>query len=299
MTVSSARSSRPHASDATRRRHPTAPVGRPRTYFDDSSAIRIVLRERAVALSGARALLMQAAHPLAVAGLLAHSDALEDPYVRLGRTAQVMNTITFGTRADADRMTKRVRAMHRAVHGTLPDSVGVFPAGTPYRADDPRLLMWILYSLIDSAIVLYETYVGSLGEDGRERLWQDYRVVGRLFGLRPTQMPADYAQLRAYGRGMLDGDELHVGEWARRRAREIVLEPPVPARMRPLLETVNFVVIALLPREIRSQYGFSWFPPPVVRRALVEAGAVYVRHGVVPLLPTRLRELSAARRAIG
>ena len=58
-------------------------------YFDDDSVIRQVLRERALALSGPRALLMQAAHPLAVAGLLAHSDALEDPYVRLRRTVQV------------------------------------------------------------------------------------------------------------------------------------------------------------------------------------------------------------------
>jgi uncharacterized protein (DUF2236 family) len=298
MTVTSARIADPD----TRRRdrsQRTAASRRPRTYFEDGSAIRVVMRERAVALSGARALLMQAAHPLAVAGLLAHSDGLEDPYVRLGRTAQVMNAITFGTRADADRMTKRVREMHRAVRGTLPETVGIYLAGTPYRADDPRLLMWILYSLIDSAIVMYETYVGSLGGEGRERLWQDYRVVGRLFGLRATQMPDDYAGLRAYGRAMLEGDELHVGDWARRRARKIVLEPPVPRRMRPLLETVNFVVIALLPRQIRSQYGFAPLPPGFVRRAIVQAGAVYVRHGLMPLLPVRFREQPAARRAIG
>jgi uncharacterized protein (DUF2236 family) len=299
MTVTSARIADPEASRRRDRSQRTAAARRLRTYFEDGSAIRVVMRERAVALSGARALLMQAAHPLAVAGLLAHSDALEDPYVRLARTAQVMNAITFGTRADADRMTKRVRAMHRAVQGTLPETVGIYPAGTPYRADDPRLLMWILYSLIDSAIVMYETYVRSLGGEGRERLWQDYRVVGRLFGLRATQMPDDYAGLRGYGRAMLEGDELHVGDWARRRARKIVLEPPVPGRMRPLLETVNFVVIALLPRQIRSQYGFAPLPPGFVRRAIVQAGAVYVRHGLMPLLPVRVRELPAARRAIG
>lgn len=259
----------------------------------------MVMRERAVALSGARALLMQAAHPLAVAGLLAHSDSLADPYVRLARTAEVMHTITFGTRADADRMTKRVRAMHRTVRGTLPETVGIYSAGTPYRADDPRLLMWILYTLVDSAIVMYEAYVRRLGGDDRERLWQDYRVVGRLFGLRATQMPASYSDLVAYGREMLEGDELEVGDWARRRAREIVLEPPIPARMRPVLETVNFIVIALLPRQIRSQYGFAPLPPPFVARALVHAGAVYIRHGVVPLLPPRIRELPAARRAVG
>src|ERR1700743_631575 len=95
-------------------------------YFDDDSAIRRVLRERALALSGPRALLMQAAHPLAVAGLLAHSDSLEDPYVRLARTTEVISAITFGPRADADRLTKRVRAMHRSVRGTLPETVGIY-----------------------------------------------------------------------------------------------------------------------------------------------------------------------------
>ena len=64
--------------------------------------IRRVMRERALALSGPRALLMQAAHPLAVAGLLAHSGSLEDPYIRLARTAKVMNVITFGPRAEAE-----------------------------------------------------------------------------------------------------------------------------------------------------------------------------------------------------
>ena len=277
-----------------RRSSERAPV----SYFDDSSVIRRVLRERAVALSGPRALLMQAAHPLAVAGLLAHSSALEDPYVRLARTAEVMNTITFGARADADRMTARVRAMHRSVRGTLPETVGIFAAGTPYRADDPELLLWILYSLIDSAVVFYETYVGGLDRGDRERLWREYRLIGRLFGLRASQMPAEYGDLVDYGRAMLDGDRLRVGDWARRRARAIVLAPPVPARMRPVLETVNFVVIALLPSQIRRQYRFAPLPPPFVRRAMVGAGGAYIRRGVLPWLPARVRELPAARRAI-
>ena len=78
-----------------------------------------------------------------------------------------------------------------------------------------------------------------------------------------------------------------------------MLEPPLPTRMRPVLETVNFVVIALLPGRIRSQYGFAPLPPGFVRRAMVNAGAVYVRLGVLPLLPSRFREVPAARRAVG
>ena len=271
----------------------TAPPG----HFDDDSVIRRVLRERALALSGPRALLMQAAHPLAVAGLLAHSDSLEDPYVRLARTAKIMNTITFGSRAEADTATRRVRAMHRAVRGRLPEAVGPYPAGAEYRADDPRLLMWILYSLVDSAIVIYTTYVGRLHREERAGLWEDYKVVGRLFGLRPSHMPATLADLEEYGRAMLTGDELFVGDWARRRAREIVLEPPVRALARPLLETVNFITIALLPDAIRAQYGFFPLPPAAVRKALVGAGAAYVRRGVLPVLPAHIRQVPAARQA--
>ena len=129
---------------------------------------------------------MQAAHPLAVAGLLAHTDSLERPYERLARTAEVMSTITFGPRADADRATRHVRAMHRRVSGRLSRPAGPFEAGTPYRADDPELLMWILYTLVDSAIVVYQLYVASLDEDEQERFWADYRTVGQaLRAARP------------------------------------------------------------------------------------------------------------------
>jgi uncharacterized protein (DUF2236 family) len=255
-------------------------------YFTDDSMLRRVNRERALALAGPRALLMQAAHPLAVAGLLAHSNALDEPYDRLARTAQVLNTIGFGSRADADRVTARVRGMHRRVRGRLAEAVGPYPAGTTYRADDPELLMWVLFTLIDSATVVYRKYVGRLSRSEEAALWDDYRVVGRLFGLADEDMPD---KLDGYRRAMLDGDRLHVSPWARERARKIVLEPPAPWLARPLVETVNFITIALLPDRIREQYEFSPLPPPVVRKALVAGGAAYARRAVVPFLPGRLR----------
>jgi uncharacterized protein (DUF2236 family) len=266
-------------------------------YFTDRSMIRRVLRERAAALSGPRALLMQAAHPLAVAGLLAHSSALDDPYARLARTAQVLNAITFGTRADADRLTTHVRAMHRAVRGRLPEDSGIFAAGTPYRADDPALLLWILYTLVDSATVLYTTYVGALTRRQRGALWADYKVVGELFGLQRAEMPGTVRELERYGQAMLAGEELHVSAWSRRRAREIVLEPPVPHRLQPVLQTVNFVTIALLPDRIRDEYRFFPLPPAPLRKAMVQAGAVYIRRGLLPLLPAHIRQVPAAREA--
>ncbi len=266
-------------------------------YFAESSMMRRIHGERAVALSGPRALLMQAAHPLAVFGLLAHTSAMDEPYKRLARTAETMNTIAFGSRADADRVTRRVRAMHRRVSGRLVEPIGPYPAGTPYRADDPELLLWILFTLVDSALVVYRKYVGPLTREQESAYWEDYKLVGRLFGLRKGDMPATLEDLDAYRRRMLDGDELVVTDWARRRAREIVLSPPVPLLARPLLETANFVTVALLPDSIREQYGFAPLPTPLMRKALVSGGAEYLKRAVIPLLPDRLRLVPGARAA--
>src|ERR687889_1052166 len=153
----------------------------PDGYFTDDSMLRIVHRERAVALSGPRALLMQAAHPLAVSGLLAHSPAMDEPYDRLARTAEVMSTIGFGEAEEAERITAHVRAMHAKVKGRLREPVGRYPAGTPYRADQPDLLMWVLFTLVDSGIVVYRKYVGSLSRAQEAAYWEDYKVVGELF----------------------------------------------------------------------------------------------------------------------
>lgn len=269
----------------------------PDTYFTDESMLRRVHRERALALAGPRALLMQAAHPLAVAGLLAHSTALDDPYGRLARTAQAMGAIGFGSKADADRVGARVRALHRRVSGKLREPVGPYPAGTPYRADDPELLLWVLFTLVDSASVVYRKYVGPLDRDEQSRLWDDYRVIGKLFGLRKSDMPADLDAVDAYREDMLAGERLHVSDWARERAREIVLSPPVPLAARPLLELANFITIGLLPDRIRREYGFAPLPPAFVRKALVAGGAQYVRRALLPVLPDRLRWVPAARAA--
>jgi uncharacterized protein (DUF2236 family) len=168
----------------------------PDGYFDDDSMLRRVNRERALALAGPRALLMQAAHPLAVSGLLAHSTAIDEPYDRLARTAETMSTIGWGTREEADRVTRRVRAMHRRVRGEIREPVGPYPAGTPYRAADPELLMWVLFTLVDSSLTVYGMYVRSLDEEEKAAYWDDHRVVGGLFGLRGRDMPDTLDDLR-------------------------------------------------------------------------------------------------------
>ena len=160
-------------------------------YFTDASMVRRVHREFAVRVAGPRTLLLQATHPVAFAGFFAHTGALDEPYERLARTAKVMDAITFGPRDEADRLTRRVRAMHRRVRGELAEPAGHFPAGTPYAADDPVLLLWILAAIVDSSLLVYDKYVRRLSDEERDAYWQDYRVIGTLFGLLPEEMPAD------------------------------------------------------------------------------------------------------------
>jgi uncharacterized protein (DUF2236 family) len=263
-------------------------------YFDDTSLLRQVVGHRVTGLSGPRALLVMAAHPVAFAGFFAHTGALDDPYARLMRTATVMDAVAFGTKARADKLTAHVRAMHRTVSGELSEAAGPFEAGTPYRADDPALLLWILAALAESAMLVYGKYVRSLSHDELNALWGDYRVVGRQFGLAWEEMPADADAFAAYMRAMYAGGDLHVTPQARDLAVDIILHPPVPARFKPLRELVNQITVGLLPGELRRQYGFSWDP---LRAAALHGGAEYVKRVVAPALPERVALLPVARAA--
>ena len=266
----------------------------PSGYFSDESLLRVVHREQVVAFSGPRALLMQAAHPVAFEGFFAQSASLEEPYERLARTARVLDTIGFGSREGADHATARVRALHAKVRGELPRPAGRFPAGTPYAADDPQLLLWILACLADSALVVFERYVRRLSAADRDSYWRDYRVIGNLFGLEDSQMPAGYSDLAEYLREMVSGPDICVTDAARELGVRIVLRPPVPLAARPLLELVNFITIGLLPPRIRRAYKLRWDP---ARELALRGGTKYARHLVVPLLPERLRLSRAARAA--
>jgi uncharacterized protein (DUF2236 family) len=255
-------------------------------YFGEQSMIRRVHREQVVALAGPRSLLMQAAQPVAFAGFFASTGALDDPYPRLERTAAALNTVMFGTRASADRVTARIRQVHSRVRGELTQAVGPFPAGTPWAADDPELLLWIIATLVDSSLLVYERYVHPLTGAQRQQYWSEYRTVGRLFGLPLRDSPAEFGDLRAYLAQMLAGDELQLSPQARALGIQIVLKPPVPLPARPLLELANFITVGLLPRRLRREYGLRWDP----LRGLVHRGAAeYARRVLVPILPGRVR----------
>lgn len=267
----------------------------PAGYFTDDSTLRRVQCEQIVGLAGPRALLMQAAHPVAFAGFFAHTGALDDPYARLARTAQVLDTIGFGTRAAADRATRRVRAMHARYGGVLDERAGRFPAGTEWAADDPELLLWVLASLADSSLLVYQRYVQPLSRDEQDAYWQDWKVIGPLFALPAAAMPDTIEDFRQYMDDMLVSGDLHVSDEARELAVDIVMRPPLPGALLPVRELVNQITVGLLPPPVRRLYGFRWDP---VRGLASQGQAEYLKRVVVPLLPRRVRHVRSARQAV-
>jgi uncharacterized protein (DUF2236 family) len=261
--------------------------------FRPDSTIRLVSREAVLMLGGGRALLMQAAHPLAVAGIVGHSDYRENPWRRLERTMTSVWTVVYGTREEADRVGRRVQAMHGRVHGRIEEPMGPYPAGTPYDATDPELLLWVHATLVDTALLMYERYVAPLGESQREAYYQDMKVLAQVFGTPLDVIPADLAAFRAYMHERLSSDEICVTRAARDVA-STVLRPPVPLPLRPAWELLNQITIGLMPPRLREEYGFSWDP---ARGALLRASAGPVRRLVLPLTPAPLRFIAPGRAA--
>ena len=246
-------------------------------------------------LGGGRALLMQAAHPLVAAGIVAHSDYRAQPWQRLGRTMTALYTIVFGTRAEADRAGAIVQAVHASVSGSLAADVGPFPAGTPYAASDAELMMWVHATLVDTGLVMYETYVGALEPPAREGFYQDMKIVAQVFGTPENVLPPTLAAFEDYRRERLASSDLSVGGDARAVA-ETVLDPPVPEPLRPGFRMLGLATVGLLPERLREQYGLRWTRAHDVA---FRASAASVRSLVVPALPKPVRIVASDRRRDG
>ena len=264
-----------------------------RGYFSPESAVWRIARESVLMLGGGYALLMQAAHPLVAAGIVAHSSFSESPWRRLAGTMSAIYTVVYGTRAEADRAAARVRAIHAGVQGSIPARRGLYPAGTRYAAHEPRLLLWVHGTLVDTALVMHETFVRPLGEEEREAFYEDMKVVAQLFGTPASVIPGTFSDFQAYQRERLASGEIVVTDAAREVA-ETVLRPPVPVALRPALEALGVLTAGLLPESLREQYDLPW---DRARAALLAASAQALRRAVLPLLPDIVRAVGLERRA--
>jgi uncharacterized protein (DUF2236 family) len=211
--------------------------------FPDDAVIRQVGGEAILILGGGRALLMQLAHPKVAAGVADHSGFEADPFGRLRRTLDAVNTIVYGTAEEADQVARVLWAVHERVTG--PD----------YRANDPELLMWVNATLIDTALRVHARFLGPLPPDDAERYYQESTVVAELLGVPRDLQSPDLPSFQAYMREMIGS--LEVSDTARRLADE-VLHPKLPWPAEPGLALARELTAGLLPRPLREQFGLGW-----------------------------------------
>lgn len=213
--------------------------------------------EQWLILSGARAFLMQAAHPIVAQGALDHSAFAEDPFGRVYRTIQGMSVLIFGTTAEANAMARQINLLHHTVQGTLSESIGRYKAGEHYSAMEPLALLWVHIAFVDSLLVAYQTFVGPLTPQQREQYWQESCRYARILGLTDVTLPATYAAAQQHIREALSSGEIAIGTAAQFIAHE-VLFPRLPLLRRPLWMIVRIIAIGQLPPDIRKAYGLRW-----------------------------------------
>jgi uncharacterized protein (DUF2236 family) len=216
--------------------------------FEPGSAIwRVHGDVTTMMVGGITALLLQMLHPAVLAGVWDHSRFREDMQGRLRRTARFIALTTYGARDQAEASIDKVRQVHGFVRGTLLD-------GTPYSADDPRLLAWVHVTEATSFLAAWLRYGDprmSLAE--QDRYFAQVATIGEKLGADPLPRSRAAAQaLIAEMRG-----ELLVDGRTREVAR-VLLDQPSPSLAAAPVKLLTFqAAIDLLPPWARRMHGFS------------------------------------------
>ena len=202
-------------------------------------------------VAAVRALLLQALHPRVIRGTLQNATAITEPveaWARLRRTRKFIETCTFGTLAEAERAGRRVRKIHDSLTATDPD-------GTPYRVDEPELLLWVHCGEVASiADVARRSGMPVCAADLDAFVDEQRRRAG-LIGLDPGTAPASMAELDAYYERIRPS--LYACDEAKEALR-LLFHPPVPEGNRALkvaMPPFNALAFATLPGWARRLYG--------------------------------------------
>jgi len=250
-------------------------------YFGPDSVSWRVHREVTVLFGGARAVLMQAAHPLVIAGARDTGFYERNPWKRLQRTLILTYTITFGTKVEAHAAADRINDVHARIKGV--DEV----TGKPYDALDPELLLWVHACLVDSALLFEKLTVGRLDDAGRQRFHEEQMLAAEMVKIPREIIPPTVPALRAYMRDVMDRGDLVVTDSARSVA-DLFYDPPADAEWRPILRGVSRLAFATLPASLREGFGIRLGPR---KRAAMRATFAATRL-VRPLLPPKFRYIA-------
>ena len=161
-------------------------------FFGPGSVTWRLTSDLSSPIAGLRALMVQALHPLAMAGVDQHSDWRSDPVGRLAATSSYLTIVSVGDKATAERVSERVRRVHEHVRGV--DTV----TGQPYAAGDPALLLWVHAAFVDSNIAAAQLFGTPLTAADADRYVAEMVAAARLVGVPADIVPASVAGLESY-----------------------------------------------------------------------------------------------------
>jgi uncharacterized protein (DUF2236 family) len=217
-------------------------------FFGPASVTWRVSGDLSGPVAGLRALMVQALHPLAMAGVDQHSDWRSDPVGRLAATSAYLAMITFGERAGAERAAARVRRIHERVTGV--DSV----TGKPYAATDPALLLWVHAALVDSNVAARNLFGTPLADEDADRYIEEMVVAAELVGVSAELVPdsaAALARYLAWVRPQLACTP------AARESMAYLLDPPgLAEEVAEIWRDIREATLIALPDWARNMYGY-------------------------------------------
>jgi len=254
-------------------------------YFGPDSMMWKVNKEITVLFGGARALLMHAAHPLIAAGARQTSFYQRDPWKRLIRTLSLQNSVTFGTKEEADESAHRINKLHEVIKGT--DEV----SGGYYDALDHEQLLWVHACLQISSIYFYEKTVKKLTTEEKDLYHKENTVAAEMVLVDPKQMPTTHEGLKQWViEKSKEKDYLMMTDVAK-EVYEIIGGGPVPTHIKPIWPFIAFTAFNTLPKEFKEIYGIK---ETKFKSALVSFNLAMLKY-TRPLLPPFFRLIAPAR----
>jgi uncharacterized protein (DUF2236 family) len=234
------------------------------------------------------ALVLQVAHPVVGAGVAEHSDYTRHPWERLFRTLDLTTALIYSDPASAAAVARDLRARHRQIRGKT-------RSGRSYHALEPDAYAWVWATLFGSIVAAHARFGTPLQALQREGFWTEWRLLGRLLGVRERDLPETLGGFDAYFdqmvRDVLEENETVTGVIASLRA------PPAPSLLRyaapvwrlgtlPGARMLHLATVGLLPPILRRRLGLSW---TLAQECELRAFGVATR-SLTPLMPRALRE---------
>ena len=234
------------------------PKGDPGLFGPDSVSWQVHGDFTSMLIGGISALLLQALHPLALAGVWDHSNFRQDMLGRLRRTGQFISGTTFGSRQDAQWLIDKVRTIHLQVVGTAPD-------GRPYAASDPDLLTWVHVAEVSSFLAAHLRYRNpDLSPADQDRYYAEIALIAEQLGAR--DVPRSRQEVAAYLQRLRP--QLLCDERSREVLR-LLLAAPAPSRLaKPFGALMMQAGIDLLPDWASAMLDVSQTP---LQRSLIRA----------------------------